>query len=175
VRHAADRVRRAGRAGHVPGLAAQGAHPAAGHRAGEPHGRQEDLRLDRGLLGRVRGAARGAGNLRAERHQGRHAPQGRRAAAPADPARSRHALLRAGEGQERSRRLRGRAGARGRARRVRQRLQAVRAVAGHAAARPEGAALHGRRPLAGQDPRRPRRGSGTASWTFRTAARRCAS
>ena len=60
LRHAAHGLRRAHRAGDVPRCAAEGAHPAPGHRPREPAVRRgEDLRTGGGLLGRFREAQDG--------------------------------------------------------------------------------------------------------------------
>ena len=57
LRHAAHRLRRAGRAGDVPRRAPQGAHPAAGHRPREPPPRRrEDLRLGSSTTGACPGS-----------------------------------------------------------------------------------------------------------------------
>ena len=61
-RQAADRLRRAHPAGHVPGQAAARPHPAPGHHPHQPHlRRQEDPRPDRRLPGRLRRRGQVAG------------------------------------------------------------------------------------------------------------------
>ena len=155
VRHAAHWIRRAGRAGDVSGRAAQGAHAAPGHRPREPAARgREDLRAGGGLLGRVREAAGRARDLLDHGRPGSaHAERGRAAAAP-EPARGRDAVLPGSRRLERPERLRAGAGARGRAGRVRPRVQTVQPVDGHAAAGPARARVPRRPALAGQDSRR---------------------
>ena len=114
LRHAAHRLRRAGRAGDVPRRAPQGAHPAAGHRPREPPPRRrEDLRPRRRLLGRVREAARRPRGLLDDRRSGGAHPERRRAAAAREPARGGDEVLPAGRGHERPRCLRAGAGAGG--------------------------------------------------------------
>ena len=155
VRHAAHRVRRAHRAGDVPRCAAEGAHPAPGHRPREPAVRGgEDLRAGGGLLGRVREAQGRARDLLHHRCPGGvDAERGRAAAAPG-PARGGDAVLQRGGRPGGPERLRSGAGARGRAGRVRPRVPAVQPVDGHAAAGPACARLSRRPALARQDPRR---------------------
>ena len=69
VRHVADRVRRAEPVHAVPGQAAQGPHPDAGHRPRQPGQRGQEQRPDRGLLRDSQAPAEGAGHLR--RHAAR--------------------------------------------------------------------------------------------------------
>ena len=146
-------VRRAGRAGHVSRRAAQGAHPAAGHRPREPPARgREDLRPGRRLLGRVREAAGGARHLLDHGDPGGVDPERRRAAAAAEPACRGDEVLPVGGGHQRPGCLRARAGAGGRPRRVRPRLPPLQPVHGHAAARPARPDVPRRPALAGQDP-----------------------
>ncbi len=86
LRHAHHGIRRAGGAGHVPRLPAEGAHAASGHRPGEPQGGGEDLRSGGGLLGRLRCAQGGAGDLLAPGREGGD-EAARRRAAPAPSGR----------------------------------------------------------------------------------------
>ena len=155
VRHAADRLRRAGRAGHVSGPAPQGARAPAGHRAGEPPARgREDLRPRRRLLGRVREAAGCVGDLLDDRRPGGADPERGRAAAAAVPPRGGDEVLPAGRGHQQPGCLRAGAGARGCAGRLRPRVPPLQPVDGHAAAGPARPDLSRRPPLAGQDPGR---------------------
>ena len=70
---------------------------------------------------------------------------------PPEPARGRDAVLPCGRGHGRPPRLRARAGAGRRPRRVRPRLPPLQPVHGHVASGPARPALSGRPPLAGQD------------------------